>query len=449
MKIAGIICEYNPFHMGHARQIELTRRRGYDKIVCVMSGHVTQRGELAALSKWARARAALLCGADAVFDLPALFAARTADHFAMGGVGTLAGLGIDAISFGCETDDIGVLRALAALRADEPDDMRRAIAEALARGESLARARGAAERLEYKKYLSCARRDNEPRDNCARGDGSRLWYAEHESRAAVECFRHTERISRPCRESIDAVDGESADVTATLRAPNAILGVEYLRAIDALGAGLSVELIKRDTAHDAADFSDGETASARAIRLACARGDFSAAKARVPIAATRQIDEISRAKPVDDMYIYALRNLGADGIALLPDTGEGLSFRAAKAARVASNLDDFVEKVKCKRYTRARIARLATHALIGLTADIALRHPAPEYARLIAARSDAGDLIKELKSRAALPFLRPVELRGNEIFALECRATDAWALTRADADERRAGREFTEKFVKA
>ena len=66
MKLAAIICEYNPFHRGHALQLAETRKSGYDGIVCIMDGHLTQRGQFAALSKWDRAKAALLCGADAV-----------------------------------------------------------------------------------------------------------------------------------------------------------------------------------------------------------------------------------------------------------------------------------------------------------------------------------------------------------------------------------------------
>ena len=93
MRIAGIIAEYNPFHNGHAWHIARTRAAGYDCVIVCMGGHFTQRGEAAILSKWDRACMALACGADAVFELPALFTVRTADAFARGGVGVLDGLG--------------------------------------------------------------------------------------------------------------------------------------------------------------------------------------------------------------------------------------------------------------------------------------------------------------------------------------------------------------------
>ena len=45
----GIICEYNPFHNGHKKQIDLIRAKfGPDAaIVCLMSGNFVQRGQCA------------------------------------------------------------------------------------------------------------------------------------------------------------------------------------------------------------------------------------------------------------------------------------------------------------------------------------------------------------------------------------------------------------------
>ena len=39
MKVAGIVCEYNPFHYGHKYHIRKTRENGATHIVAVMSGN--------------------------------------------------------------------------------------------------------------------------------------------------------------------------------------------------------------------------------------------------------------------------------------------------------------------------------------------------------------------------------------------------------------------------
>ncbi len=88
MNIVGIIAEYNPFHLGHARQIAETRRAlGDCAVVCAMSGHWVQRGECALTDKWTRAGMALRGGADLVLELPTPWATSSAESFARGGVG--------------------------------------------------------------------------------------------------------------------------------------------------------------------------------------------------------------------------------------------------------------------------------------------------------------------------------------------------------------------------
>ena len=74
MKICGIICEYNPFHNGHAYHIRQAKQiSGADYIVCIMSGNFVQRGEASIFEKHIRAKHAILAGADAVIELPVPF----------------------------------------------------------------------------------------------------------------------------------------------------------------------------------------------------------------------------------------------------------------------------------------------------------------------------------------------------------------------------------------
>ncbi|MDR2665360.1 MAG: nucleotidyltransferase family protein, partial [Oscillospiraceae bacterium] len=147
MNVAGIICEYNPFHLGHALHISKTRAAlGNDcAIVCCMSGNFVQRGEFAVMSKHARAQSAVLCGADLVTELPLPSALSSAERFALGGVRALDALGVCGyISFGSESGDIerlkGAARARGAPRADEE------IRRALDGGASYAQSLGAAYR---------------------------------------------------------------------------------------------------------------------------------------------------------------------------------------------------------------------------------------------------------------------------------------------------------------
>ena len=94
MVVAGIICEYDPFHLGHAAMIDALRKRGTDAVVCAMSGSFVQRGEVAAVGKAARAEMALRCGADLVLELPSPWSCAPAETFAAGGVQLLQMTGV-------------------------------------------------------------------------------------------------------------------------------------------------------------------------------------------------------------------------------------------------------------------------------------------------------------------------------------------------------------------
>ena len=114
MEITGIICEYNPFHKGHAYHLARARElAGADFVVCAMSGSVTQRGVFARHDKWTRARMALACGADLVLELPFPFASGSARRFAEGGVAALAALGADTLAFGSESAELPAIMAAA------------------------------------------------------------------------------------------------------------------------------------------------------------------------------------------------------------------------------------------------------------------------------------------------------------------------------------------------
>lgn len=382
MRTAAIICEYNPFHNGHAWHIARTREAGFDRIVCIMDGHLTQRGRFSALSKWDRARAALMNGADAVIELPAMLACRSADVFARAGVMLAHAAGADALSFGSECADISLLEEMAAM--EENAEFRSVMAGNLKKGWSQPRARAAA------------------------------------MQAAMG------------REDIPT-------------GPNAILATEYLRALRAIGdtAPQPVVIPRRQDYHS---LETGPMASASAIRAAAERSDMDGVIEGLPENALYQADALVKRHEIDDMYLAALRFLGPEGIKKLPDVNEGLENRIYQAAREAATLEDMLKSAKCKRYTHARLMRLATHALTGLTADMAKAHPAPEYIRVLGAAD--GGVISEISRRARLPMFGMAEMRGGDMFRYEERVTELWALTREDADERRAGQEFTRKFVR-
>ena len=107
MKICACIAEYNPFHLGHLKHIDYIKTvLGAEKIIVIMSGNFTQRGEPAVCDKFTRARWAILSGADMVIELPTVFAIGNAETFATGAINLIDDLGcVDGICFGVESGE--------------------------------------------------------------------------------------------------------------------------------------------------------------------------------------------------------------------------------------------------------------------------------------------------------------------------------------------------------
>lgn len=107
MKSVGIICEYNPFHNGHYYHIQKVKELFPEHtLILILSGNVTQRGELSILSKWEKTEIALHFGVDLVVELPFVFASQSADTFCLGAMKLLNTLGVEIVVFGSEVGSV-------------------------------------------------------------------------------------------------------------------------------------------------------------------------------------------------------------------------------------------------------------------------------------------------------------------------------------------------------
>ena len=389
MRVCGVICEYNPFHSGHALHLARARKlTGADYIVCVMSGAVTQRGMFARHDKWSRARAAILGGADLVLELPARFACAPAPEFARGGVSLLASLGvISHLSFGCEAQALPHLSAAACALREESPAFAAALRDGLDRGLSYPHARALA--------------------------------------AQAAC----------------GIPG-LADIIAQ---PNASLALEYLAA---LPEGIAPVPVAREGAgyHDTALCA---LSSATAIRAALASGETQAALAALPypqdIRAAEEQGFIHEEEALTQALLYRLRM--ADAAALSPIAGmdEGLEHLFIKAARAAQTRDELILAVKSRRYTYARLSRICANILLGVTKDFTAAHRDPTYARILAFRREAQPLLRAIKQNARVPLVSKAADydRSDPLFSLDIRAQDLWSLGVSSPALRAAGRDFT------
>ena len=118
----GIICEYNPFHNGHLYHLQKIKELFPDSlIVLVMSGSITQRGDISVIDKWNKTEIALKYGIDLIIELPFIYACNSSDIFAKGAINILKELQVNKIIFGSETNNIDQLKQLADIQINSND----------------------------------------------------------------------------------------------------------------------------------------------------------------------------------------------------------------------------------------------------------------------------------------------------------------------------------------
>ena len=429
--VVGIVCEYDPFHRGHARQFALIREKlPGAAIVCAMSGCFTQRGMPALFSPAFRAQAALCAGADLVLELPCAFAVRDADHFALGAVGLLNALGfVTHLSFGCETDDLALLAAVAALLEQPNGAFSFTLRAGLAAGRPFVAAQAAA--------IVAGLRAGTPA-GCVisqAGENRPLTLDPfHPGEKPVACAKRTADavFADPPTDAgrADRLSAALTDADALARAlsqPNNILGICYLRALRRLGSRLQPLSVLREGEYHATALTTVGYPSASAARRAFLSGDIRSAET----ACGYSLSGIPCHRPeaLDAVMLHRLRAMDEAALRALPDCSDGLEHRLIAAAQSATDREQLLARLKTRRYPRARLSRLAAHALLGVTAGLLAAHPAPEWARLLGFRRDSRDCLAALGQSTLAVIAKAADAdRENPLLQLEARAYDLWAL---------------------
>lgn len=368
MAVAGIIAEFDPFHLGHQRLIEESRRQlgAETPVVVAMSASFTQRGAAAICSPQARAKMAVRGGANLVLELPVHFSTASAETFARGGVNTLAATGVvDTLCFGSETGDLNTLHRLAMV-IDTPY-FKMCLKDFLGQGLPFAAAR---------------------------------------------------------QKALEQVAGSEMQVP---EGANDLLGTEYLRF---LPEGMNALAVRRtDDGHGGAQSATRirqlilenrwEEAAQLLPETSLAILREEAEYGRCP--ATLQ--------KAEKAVLYRLRSMTARDFEKIPDCNEGLEHRM-EACTSSTSLEQFYACVKSKRYAHARIRRIALRAFLGVyelpdkvpyLRVLAMDEVGMDLLRQMKQRAGIPIITKSAHGHSLPPKTRQVYLKARE-------ADDLWGL---------------------
>ena len=387
MKTAGIICEYNPFHLGHAAHIEKTRQALGENaaVVCVMSGNFVQRGDFAIFNKFARAKMAVHGGADLVIELPTPYALMSAEGFAKAGVHILDKLGIcDYLSFGSEAGNIGILQdAAGAIMSPKAQEL------------------------------------------------TRQWLKEGVSYAVAQ------------QKAADALMGQQSYV---FKSPNNVLGIEYMKALSRLGSAMQPLTMERTGGEHDSDVGY----SASAVRKKILHSNSIPAQLMSEAATAVCFEEVAKGRgpvSIKNAELAVLSRLRAlDDYSNITGTSEGLERRFKRFAKSETSIESILSSVKTKRYTMSRLRRMLLCAALGINNNTT--RELPPYARILAMNDTGKNLLGFARKKTKLPIIsKPASVYklcnfAVELFELEAAATDFYVLAYPNEDERLGGQQW-------
>ncbi len=382
MKTVAIICEYNPFHLGHLHQIQEIRRAfGEDvAIVSIMSGNFTERGDVAALDKFSRARIAVENGISLVLELPFPFSASSAEFFARSAISIAEGLGcIDILSFGSECGDIAKLQEVADRTASE----------------------------QFITALS----------EISKCDGAEKGHAKNFCELYQKLYGQTD--------------------LSLISSPNNILAIEYLKALKATSSVMIPHTIRR-TGTD----KDGDSttyAGATFIRNLLCNKSFEKAFEHMPPSARSVWENAVQngtapalSQRLSPLFLASLRL--KSGLKDAAGCEGGLYEHLHKAACHSATLEDFFKASATKKYTDARIRRSTLFSYFGVTPSM-LREKVL-YTQVLALDAQGMRILHNIRKSAGIAILtKPADLqklpeaaqaqakmnyRADSIYALSC-----------------------------
>lgn len=320
--ILGIIGEYNPFHNGHLYHIQKSIEEvNAKRTILILSGNFMQRGDCALIDKWKRAEMALKSGIDLVIELPILYSISSAENFAIGAIKALNSLKcVNYLSFGSECGDLETLSTFANVLLNEPQEFKALFEHELSKGISYPKARENAALL----YLNDIRK-----------------------------------------------------YSNILNCPNNTLGIEYLKALKQTRSKIKPLTIKRQSSEYNSLDINAEYPSATAVREMVYNNDYDSLFSSMPQSSYEILMEALRSgeytiglQDYEKEIIYKLRCfMTVEDIANLPAVSEGLENLIKEAACTCNTLEELIQKVKSKRYTRTRIQRILLYALLGYTKE--------------------------------------------------------------------------------
>lgn len=332
-----IISEYNPFHFGHLYHLnESISQTDTGFKVAIISGNFVQRGEPSIINKWEKAKVALSAGFDLVLELPTLYAISSAENFANGSIKIADQIGSNYISFGTESGDLEKLKKLSSL---------------INKNE--------------KEYITNVK------------------------------GKIAEGFSYPKSQEL-VIDKMFGNEFLGVCKPNNILGLEYLKSLNAISSNIIPITVKRDL--DKSSSSDIRTLlRTSGFKIEDLKNSIPDFSYEVLAENIENGNAVLSLKAFEKEIIYILRTIDNEKLKNIPDIPENMLSNLKKIACSTNSLDELITALKNKSITQARIQRILLYILLEITkSDMELSKRITPYVRVLGMSENGKKMLSDI-----------------------------------------------------
>ena len=209
--------------------------------------------------------------------------------------------------------------------------------------------------------------------------------------------------------------------------PNDLLGVSYLKAIYKNHYNIQAETIQRVNNYHKKEL-DNEISSATAIREALKKGK-----------------DISKQVPEDtlsyfttlhfmDEYFPVLKYkiMTTDDLTVYQTVEEGIDAVLKREVSSSTSYEEFIQRIKSKRYTYNKISRMLLHILCNFTKDLAKEFTKISYLRILGFNEIGREYLNQVKKNLDVPLISKITKYKDPMLEFELQTTKIYDILTND-----------------
>lgn len=200
--------------------------------------------------------------------------------------------------------------------------------------------------------------------------------------------------------------------------PNDLLGISYIKTILKNNYNIKPEIIKRTNNYHEKKL-ESDISSATAIREAIKNNQ--SIKNEIPYSEKNYFKPIYQLEDYFTLLKYKI--ITEEDLSIYQTVDEGIDKVLKKEINQVKSIEEFIQKVKSKRYTYNKISRMIIHILCNFTKEKAAKMNEIKYIRILGLNKKGSLYLNQIKKDLSIPLISKITREKNEMLEFEMNTT--------------------------